>query len=101
MSDALIAIGSGLVLAAFIIVPMAAETSGGRRKEKLTWAVWRRDAAVTLWAMNPLTIIDDRLRGYDDVADTVVRLMAWLVAAAAMLTSIALIGWGFYRLLSL
>lgn len=33
MSDALIAIGSGLVLAAFIIVPMAAETSGGRRQD--------------------------------------------------------------------
>ena len=101
MSDALIAIGSGLVLAAFIIGPMAAETSGGRRKERLTWEVWRRDAAVTLWAMNPLTIIDDLLRGYDDVADTVVRLMAWLVAAAAMLTSIALIGWGVWRLFTL
>lgn len=98
MTEALTAICGGLVLAAFIIGPLAAETSGGDRKEKLTWAVWRRDAAVTLWAMNPLTIFDDLLRGYDDVADTVVRLMAWLVAAAAMLTSIALIGWGVWRL---
>lgn len=101
MTDALISICSGLVLAVFIIGPMAAETSGGRRKEKLTWAVWRRDVAVTLWAMNPATIIDDLVRGYDDVADTAVRLMALCYLVAAMLTSITLIGWGFWRLLSL
>lgn len=101
MGDALTAILSGLVLAVFIIGPAAAETSGGRRKEPLTWSVWCRDAAVTLWAINPVIVFRDVAMGYEDIPGAVVRLMAGIAASAALLTSAAMIGWGFYRLLGL
>lgn len=102
MTDALTAIFCGLGLAAFVIVPCgAAETSGGRRKEPLTWAVWRREAATTLWAINPVIVWRDLLAGYDDVADSVVRLLAGLVVSAALLTSAGMVGWGIYRLFNL
>ena len=96
MSEALIAICSGLVLAVFIIGPAAAETSGGRRKEKLTWAVWCRDAAITLWAINPVIVLRDVAMGYEDIPGAVVRLMAGVTASIALLTSGVMIGWGFY-----
>lgn len=102
MSDALLAIFGGAFLAAFIVIPAgAAETSGGNRKEPLTWASWCREAAVSLWAINPVTALRDLMMGYDDIADSVVRLMAGVVVCAALLTSTVLVGWGFWRLVTM
>ncbi len=102
MTDALTAIFGGALLAAFIVVPCgAAVTSGGSRKEPLTLAAWWREASTTLWAINPVIVWRDLLMGYDDVVDSVVRMMAGLVVIPALLASGTMMGWGFYRLFCL
>lgn len=102
MSDALMAIFGGAFLAAFIVIPAgAADTSSGGHKEPLTWKRWKREAATTLWALNPVTALSDIAMGYEDVFGGVIRVMAGVVAAAALLTSVALMGWGILQLFTL
>lgn len=102
MTDALTAIFGGALLAAFIIAPLGcAVTSGGSRKEPLTWAAWWREASTTIWAINPVIVWRDLLAGYDDVVDSVVRMMAGLVVLPALLASASMMGWGVWRLFSL
>lgn len=101
MSDALVAIIGGAAFALFIIGPLAADTSGNGRKDSLTWRGWCKEAAITLWAINPVIVLRDVAMGYEDIPGAVVRLMAGVAASAALLTSAVMIGWGLYRLFSL
>jgi hypothetical protein len=97
MTTALFAIIGGLSLAAFIIFPMGVTTTSGTRfapRDPFRWSSWRKEACTSLWALNPVTICRDVWEGYEDVAGGVLRLFAFCVVAAALLTAVALVGWG-------
>lgn len=97
MTNEIMAITGGLVLAAFVIFPFGVTTTSGTRfapRDPFSWSNWRKEARTTLWVINPVTICRDVWEGYEDIFGAVIRLFGFVVAVAALLTAVALVGWG-------
>lgn len=97
MTNEIMAITGGLVLAAFIIFPFGAKTTSGTRfapHEPFTWASWQEEARTNLWVMNPVVICRDVWRGYEDFTGGFLRLLGFIAVTAALVTAATLIGWG-------
>lgn len=93
----LMAITGGLMLAAFVIFPMGTSTTSGTRfapRDPFTWSKWREEAGIALWTLSPYVICRDVWQGYEDISGGFVRLLAFAVVLSALLTAVALVGWG-------
>ncbi len=97
MTNEIMAITGGLVLAAFVIFPFGVTTTSGTRfapREPMTWASWYAEAQTTLWVIHPVTICRDVWEGYEDIFGAVIRLFGFVVVVATLITAAVLVGWG-------
>lgn len=99
MTNEIMAITGGLVLAAFVIFPFGVTTTAGTRfapREPFTWVNWYAEARTSLWVINPVVTCRDVWRGYEDFIGGFLRLLGFAAVAAALLTAVALVGWGLF-----
>ena len=97
MTNEIMAITGGLVLAAFVIFPFGVTTTSGTRfapREPFSWSNWYEEARTSLWVMNPVVIWKDVWQGYEDITGGVIRMIGFAAAASALITAAALVVWG-------
>lgn len=97
MTNEIMAITGGLVLAAFVIFPFGVTTTSGTRfapREPFSWANWREEARVSLWTINPVVICKDVWQGYEDFTGAFLRMLGLVIVLAVLCTAAALVGWG-------
>lgn len=100
MMEALMAfIGAGALLAMTIFPLGTTNTSGITSRKPFTWAVWWREASVTIWALNPARIWMDVYEGFDSIGGGIIRTLGAAVYLAVVATSTALIGFGFHLMM--
>jgi len=98
-SLAVIAAGAGFL--AMMVYPMGKDTSltSDPDKPPQTWAQWRDEARLSLWAANPLKIWGDVLKGYADVTDGMLGTLTAAVWVAGTATAAIVTGFGVLSLL--
>lgn len=97
MTNEIMAITGGLVLAAFVIFPFGVTTKSGTRfasREPFSWSSWYEEARTSLWVMNPVVIWKDVRQGYEDFTGAFLRMLGLVIVLAVLCTAAALVGWG-------
>ena len=96
MSDSLMAISGGVMLIAFVVVPLGCTRTPGEERKPLTWSNWLAEAAFSLWIFSPLNAAWEVWIGHSKVSDALVISFAWLAVLSGVVTGLGMIGFGFY-----